>query len=74
VSSGGEIRRSAEAGKSRKAERVVNAIGMDEYRVITVCPFEKPVIGALKSLITLDRGVIVDIHGEEVLLCAFTGG
>jgi hypothetical protein len=36
MSSGGEIRRSAEAGKSRKAERVVNAIGMDEYRVITV--------------------------------------
>ena len=30
------------------------------------------VIGALKSLITLDRGAIVDIHGEEVLLCAFT--
>jgi hypothetical protein len=30
------------------------------------------VVGALKSPTTIDRSVIVDINGEEVLLCACT--
>ena len=57
--------RSAEAGKSRKVERVVNAIGMDEYRVITVCPSEKPVDDLLPDLPML--GPLPYMYDTELL-------
>jgi hypothetical protein len=52
--------RSLEVGKVRKVQKVVNAAGIDEYKVITVCLFEEPANDQLPDLPMME-GSLYDI-------------